>query len=952
MRIIKLLLSITLITAAIEIGRAGELSVELRQTLRGRRADDKISVWIRPAQSSRGREVAARAEQTTAIRAEQYRITHDQLRARAQSAQDGVLSGLRVLESSGRADGIKAHWISNIIEARVTVGELEALAQRPDIRVIYSVPTIELIAPLPDATAVASPDTTYTNIKYVKAPQAWALGYTGAGRVICIFDTGVDGAHRALKSRWKGRNADSAACWFDPLTNTKYPQVVSGSFPQHGTHVAGIALGRDSVNNDTIGVAPGAKWIAAAVIDRPGASLLDAFDWAADPDGDPNSVDDLPDVINHSWGFSKLGCADLFFEAIDNIEALGIVNIFSAGNEGSNILTIRIPAARDNDSVDCFAIGATDIYTTPATPKIWLQSSRGPSQCNGHTKPNVVAPGYNIRSCYPNNTYTVLHGTSMSAPHVSGLVALLRQKNPNATVSQIKTAILNSTKRVNAGVIPNNNWGWGEIDCQAALAALPVNPATPKLRIWDFPHTIVNAGGIFDAPVIVQNRGAGSATGVIGTITSSDSRLTILNGTVSFGTVAIADTSWSTSTIRVSVAGGVASGTLIPLSFLITANGGVSVPTTLYFQVGTPSQQGFATHSTGKIKFSLTNYGVFGGGVGSLFPFGGIGFQLPPSTANYLFEGGLMIGTGLSQVSSAVHSYIDKPDQDFVVSPGGDVVYTSPGTLAQQETHSVFSDAGSGNPIGVELTQDTYAQASPNDDFVTIRYIIRNTTGATISNLRVGLYFDWDCVSYTSNAGGFESSDSVLWIAYDNGSTQSAFRGCKVVQGPLGSAMTAKYGDIAEIPYFSGNGYLTYEQYQSMSYGVNSNDPLKSQQNNLFQVLTAGPITLASGGVDTIAFAVMGAADLTGIQAISNRATASKPWSCCKGLAGNIDCDTLHEVDISDLSQLIDYLYISGMPLCCPEAAQLDTDPNIDISDLTLLIDYLYISYFPLIHCP
>jgi bacillopeptidase F len=499
-RIIQISLAIALITAGLQTSRAGELSEELRQTIRGRAASDKISVWIRPAQSSRGRQAAATAERTAATRADRYRITHEQLRANARSAQSGVLSGLRSLEQSGRAEGIREHWISNLIEARVSAGELETLAQRPDIGAIYSVPTIELIAPRPDATATASPDTTYTNIKYVKAPQAWALGYTGAGRVICIFDTGVDGAHRALKSRWKGINADSAACWFDPLSPEKYPHVVSGSFPQHGTHVAGIALGRDTVTNDTIGVAPGAKWIAAAVVDRPGASLLDAFDWVADPDGDPNTVDDLPDVINHSWGYSGLGCIDMFFDAIDNIEALGIVNVFAAGNEGQLPLTIRIPAARDNDSLDCFAVGAADIYTTPANPTIWLNSSRGPSQCSGHIKPNVVAPGFNIRSSYPNNTYTVLHGSSMATPHVSGLVALLRQKNPNATVSEIKTAILNSTKRSNAGVIPNNAWGWGEIDCQAALAALPANPVTSKLRIWDFPHPITNAGGTFDAP--------------------------------------------------------------------------------------------------------------------------------------------------------------------------------------------------------------------------------------------------------------------------------------------------------------------------------------------------------------------------------------------------------------------------------------------------------------------
>lgn len=952
MRMKPVLLAIIFVLLVIGAGSAGEITPELRQQVMALPQGEMIDVWIKPATSISGRRIATEAARAAQNRADRYRYAQNQLRTNAEESQRGVVTALSALEQIGRAQNIKAHWVSNIVEVRIRPSELATLAARTDVGTVYAVPQVELVTPREELSAVASPDTTYTNIKYVKAPQAWALGYTGAGRVICIFDTGVDGAHRALKSRWKGINADSAACWFDPVTHTKYPQVVSGSFPQHGTHVAGIALGRDSVTNDTIGVAPGAKWIAAAVIDRSGSSLLDAFDWVADPDGDPNTVDDMPDVINHSWGYSKLGCADLFFDAIDNTEALGIVNIFAAGNEGSNALTIRVPAVRDNDSIDCFAVGATDIYTTPASPTMWLQSSRGPSSCNGNVKPNVTAPGFNIRSSYPGNTYTILHGTSMATPHVSGLVALLRQKNPNATVAEIKTAILNSTKRTNSGAVPNSSWGWGEIDCQAALTALAANPATPNLRVWGFPYPVVPAGGTFNAPVIVQNRGTVAATSVSGSITSSDPRLSIVNGSVAFGTVAAGDTNWSTSNIQVTVAANTVEGTLIPLDFQISANGGSIVPSKLYFQVGDPPAKGFATHVTSKLKFSLSNYGLLGGGAGSLANFGGVGYQQLPSTTNDLFEGGLMIGTGLSKTSSAVHSFIDKPDQDFKVVPGGDMVYSAPGVLAAQESHSVFTDNGTSNPVGVEITQDSYAQTAPNDDFVSVRYILRNTTGTTISNLLVGLYFDWDCGNYVSNAGGFENSDSVSWIAYDNGATLSTFRGCKVIDGPLASAMTAKYDDIAEIPYFGGNGYATYEKFQSLNFGFDPTDSLATQQNQLFQVVTAGPLTIAAGQSDTVGFAIMGSATLAGIKSIADRATINIPWHCCKGTTGNIDCDSGGNVDIADLTRLIDYLYISLTPLCCVDAAEMGGGAPIDISDLTALIDYLYISLTPLPSCP
>jgi hypothetical protein len=73
---------------------------------------------------------------------------------------------------------------------------------------------------------------------------------------------------------------------------------------------------------------------------------------------------------------------------------------------------------------------------------------------------------------------------------------------------------------------------------------------------------------------------------------------------------------------------------------------------------------------------------------------------------------------------------------------------------------------------------------------------------------------------------------------------------------------------------------------------------------------------------------------------------------CCKGSTGNIDCDPLEGIDISDLSRLIDNLFISFAPLCCDAAANCDDQPGIDIGDLSRLIDFLYISFLPLNACP
>ncbi len=75
--------------------------------------------------------------------------------------------------------------------------------------------------------------------------------------------------------------------------------------------------------------------------------------------------------------------------------------------------------------------------------------------------------------------------------------------------------------------------------------------------------------------------------------------------------------------------------------------------------------------------------------------------------------------------------------------------------------------------------------------------------------------------------------------------------------------------------------------------------------------------------------------------------------SCCTGLTGNVDCDPGNGIDISDLSRLIDYLYISFSPLCCAQSANTDGDGGggVDIADLSRLIDYLYISFNPTATC-
>ena len=181
-----------------------------------------------------------------------------------------------------------------------------------------------------------------------------------------------------------------------------------------------------------------------------------------------------PNVVNNSWGGP--GGSKIFYDAISNLAASGIVPVFSAGNSGSACGTLGSPG----DNTNAFNVGST-----ASTDTISSFSSRGPNPFTGEPAPDVSAPGESIYSSYNDGGYTVLSGTSMAAPHVSGSVALLLSVEPDlagkvAEVEEIlrKTGAQLASSQTCGGSpgsqIPNSAFGWGRINVKAA-ADLVVN---------------------------------------------------------------------------------------------------------------------------------------------------------------------------------------------------------------------------------------------------------------------------------------------------------------------------------------------------------------------------------------------------------------------------------------------------------------------------------------------
>lgn len=331
-------------------------------------------------------------------------------------------------------------------------------------------------------------------LKEVKAHRLWRRGYTGKGQKVLNFDTGVWPDHPSFRDQFMGNYVPLNQAWkqFDSFL----PTDKRGS---HGTHTNGTCIGLDPLQNDTIGAGFNAYFMATDPIVsfasdiKPLAEIAMGYEWAMNPDGDLNTVDDIPDVINNSWGHTfdpqndSAACNGFFADLLEAVELAGIVSIHSAGNEGPSLNTVGAPGTGNMSLVNVFSVGAID-GNNSAWP-IANFSSRGPSRCSsGGTdpisiKPEIVAPGVAVRSAIRNNDnsfeYDLFQGTSMSAPHVSGVALLLMEAFPQATAEEIKMAMYMSAIDLGAAG-EDNNYGRGMLDAEAAFQYLS-NTYTPSL---------------------------------------------------------------------------------------------------------------------------------------------------------------------------------------------------------------------------------------------------------------------------------------------------------------------------------------------------------------------------------------------------------------------------------------------------------------------------------------
>ncbi len=291
----------------------------------------------------------------------------------------------------------------------------------------------------------------------IGADRAWAMNITGKGAKVVILDTGADYNHTELNDSYLGG--------YDFVENDTDPQDENG----HGTHVAGIitADGVHTIDGMTArGVAPDAGFYMLKVCNSDGFceedDIMAAMEYAV------NRLD--AKVMSISLGgenFADSCDSDPLAAKVKWVADNGILVVIAAGNSGKDVISTPACASK---AVAVGAVDANDIMT---------------SWSNYGKELDIVAPGVSILSAYSCLAagdcgyywYTKLSGTSMATPHVSGVAALLLEKNPDYTAQQLKDSLFSTAKKLGGRFS-----GHGRVD---AFSAVGGNSTDNGLEIYN-----------------------------------------------------------------------------------------------------------------------------------------------------------------------------------------------------------------------------------------------------------------------------------------------------------------------------------------------------------------------------------------------------------------------------------------------------------------------------------
>jgi len=753
---------------------------------------------------------------------------------------------------------VKASFIRKDIDNSVAMESIYNLTFRGDhsplkiARALNSDPNVAYAEPKYVAYIDDAPnDAMYgvmSQFAQVQAEAAWSVvkGETG-NVIIAVVDGGTDWDHQDLIDNiWSNPGeipdngvdddgngfVDDVRGWnFANNSNDPTGLPNTPSSASHGTHTAGTAA---AVTNNSIGVAS-ISWNCTLMPVNAGSPSNDrsiAFGY----EGIAYAAANGADVINCSWGGPGTG-SSLQQDVINFANANGALVVAAAGNDNiNNDITPHFPSSYDH----VLAVGATNKTS----------DAKAGFSTYGATV-DVFAPGVSISSTFPNHNYASLSGTSMSSPLAAGLAGLVKTLHPEFTPDQLREQI-----RVTSDPIDNANpglaglLGKGRINAFRAVTEF----SSPAIRILDVRFTdsggdgVIDAGETVDLSVdFIDYLSAASTVNI--NLSAPDTNITVTNSSATFS--ALASNEVQTAAFQFNVAGGVADGYTLRL-YTDIASGGYADRDFFSLTVTPPR---FVTHNTGTVQASITTEGNIGFTGFSGTP--GVGFVHDGN--GYLFEGGLLIGTGPATVSDCVRGADGgTEDNDFTPAANEELIITSPGEFTTEEGSILLTDSLAANILGLSVLQKSFADTRPeNQDFVIFSYTIFNNSTVERSNLFVGLFFDWDINAGANDFARYDASRK-MGYSMNNGASPTRIAATRL----LTSSADVNYRSI-DNPAELYDGFTDTEKWTFLSGGIQT-ETLDNV--DISTIMSAGPFTLPANGSIEVAFAVIGAGSIAELQ--------------------------------------------------------------------------------------
>jgi len=448
----------------------------------------------------------------------------------------------------------------------------------------------------------------------------------------------------------------------------------------------------------------------------------------------------------------------------------------------------------------------------------------------------------------------------MSTPHVAAAVAILRQCAPNASVREIKEALLaGCTHR--GSPYPNNAYGWGIINIPASIEFLK-SRAMPDLRVEDINYEHIKVQDTLRLELTLKNRGV-FLDSVYIKFGPDHSGMTVLVDSIYYGAIDLDQTAVGNAPLKALFDDTIYAGAIISAGYTIHGTNNYIRGGSLSIQAGREGKKSLYSHKNSVLNFTVSNIGQYSD------------FRWGDSSRNSIYEASLMIGADTFQVSNNFRDDESEPDDDFWFDESDSMVIANDGDYASQETSCHFDDGKAENRIGIQIQQETFSwNEPPNDKYVLLEYVFQNVSSRAIDKILVGLALDWDCRGYNYDYNcemNFSAAENLGFIFKHVSESDSGwFRAMAV----LNDEGIVSYQIIPQTldGYTRGPALSDSAKYIGLSAGITDSGIIAGGHETLVHVLSTGPFTLFPGQSDTAYFAIMGADSLSELKATAIQA--------------------------------------------------------------------------------